>query len=55
MKKTDVEVMLMRMKEFRTRVSRARCLADTPKQTYELTGIIVAADELIDCLTEYLQ
>lgn len=55
MKQTEVEVMLASMKAFRKRVSNARCLADTPKQAYELTGMLDAADEFINCLTKYLQ
>lgn len=55
MKEHDVEVMLATLKAFRKRVSNARCMADTPKQAYELTGVLDAADELINCLTKYLQ
>lgn len=55
MKESEVEVMLATVKAFRKRVSTARCVADTPKEAYELTGLLDAADELIDCLTKYLQ
>lgn len=55
MKEHEVEVMLATLKAFRKRVSNARCLADTPMEAYELTGIMDAVDELIDCLTKYLQ
>lgn len=55
MKEHEIEVMLATLKAFRKRVSNARCLADTPKQAYELTGMLDAADEFINCLTKYLQ
>lgn len=55
MKEHEIEVMLATLKAFRKRVSNARCLADTPKQAYELTGMLGAADEFINCLTKYLQ
>lgn len=55
MKEHEIEVMLATLKAFRKRVSNARCLADTPKRAYELTGMLDAADEFINCLTKYLQ
>lgn len=55
MKEHEIEVMLATMKAFRKRVSNARCMADTPKQAYELTSMLDAADEFIDCITKYLQ
>lgn len=55
MKEHEIEVMLATLKAFRKRVSNARCLTDTPKQAYELTGMLDAADEFINCLTKYLQ
>lgn len=55
MKESDVEVMLATLKAFRKRVSNARCMVDTPKEAYELTGLLDAADELINCLTKFLQ
>lgn len=55
MKEHDVEVMIATLKAFRKRVSNARCLTDTPEMAYELTGMLDAADELINCLTKYLQ
>ena len=55
MKEHEIEVMLATLKAFRKRVSNDRCLADTPKEAYEMTGMLDAVDELIDCLTKYLQ
>lgn len=55
MKENEVEVMIANLKAFRKRVSNARCLADTPKQAYELTGMLDAVDELINCLNNLLQ
>lgn len=55
MKEHEVGVMIATLKAFRKRVSNARCLTDTPKEAYELTGMLDAVDELINCLTKYLQ
>lgn len=55
MKEQEIEIMLGIMKTFRKRISNARCVADTPSQVYELTGMLDATDEFIKCLTKYLQ
>lgn len=55
MKENEFEVMLAATKAFRKHVSNLRCMADSPKQAYELTGMLDAADEFIICLTKYLQ
>lgn len=55
MKKDEFEVMLDFLKRYRKKIVTARCLADSPKEAYELTSMLDAADEFINCLTKYLQ
>lgn len=55
MKEHEVEIMLNALKAFRKRVYNARCLADTPYEAYELNGLLDPVDDLINCLTKYIQ